>query len=160
MTSIEQIFSDKKGNHLLVALYLCDNDYKLKALNIPEEYTDIEIVDINIGKASIEKPIHPVALFKMTSWLLEQFKAHPNTIFTFICSTDGLSTNHPDDLPQTYRWNLFDKLHQRIAKTTHLNVQDVKVGPEGYQSYGRAFYRDEHAPIIHIISSHLKEKQQ
>ncbi len=34
------------------------------------------------------------------------------------------------------------------------------IGPEGYQSYGRAFYHEKQSPIIHLISSYLKDKQE
>ncbi len=55
---IEQKFSDKEGNHLLVALCFCDDDYKQNSLHIPEEYSDIKVVDISITKAYVEMPIH------------------------------------------------------------------------------------------------------
>ncbi len=160
MQSLEQTFSDIGGNHLLVALYFCDNDYKLQTLNIPEEYANIDIVDINIEKAYLEKPIHPAVFFKMSSWLLEVFEKYDNAIFTFICSTDDLDTNHSGILPQTYRWKLFNCLFHRFRSKCEVNIQDVIVGPEGYQTYGRAFYRNQHSPIIHIVASHLLEKQQ
>ncbi len=41
MEFVEQRFSDKEGNHLLVALYFCDDDYKRTSLYIPDEYSDI-----------------------------------------------------------------------------------------------------------------------
>lgn len=119
MESIEQTFSDNKGNHLLVALYFYDNDYKQTSLHIPDEYA----------------------------------------VFSFICSTEDLATNHPDQSPQSYRWNLFDRLYRRMAQKAEINTQDVIVGPDGYQSFGRAFYRDRHASIIHIVAAYLQEKQ-
>lgn len=76
MESIEQTFSDNKGNHLLVALYFYDNNYKQTSLHIPDEYADVEIVDIDIEKTFREKPIHPVVFFRMSSWLLQQFNDH------------------------------------------------------------------------------------
>jgi len=48
MKSIENTFSDKEGNHLMVALDFCDDDYKQNTLNIPEEFSDVDIVDINL----------------------------------------------------------------------------------------------------------------
>ena len=160
MESIEQKFSDREGNHLLVALYFCDDDYKRNSLFIPAEYSDIKVVDINITKAYIDKPIHFSVFFQMSRWLLEMFEQTGDVIYTFICSTEELSTNHPDFLPQEFRWNLFDKLYQRESTKSHINVQDVIVGPEGYQSLGRAFYRDAHEPIIQIIVSSLEDKQR
>lgn len=66
MKSVEQVFSDNRGNHILVALYFYDKDYKQAVLNIPEEYADINVIDINITKARLDKPINPAALFKMS----------------------------------------------------------------------------------------------
>ena len=45
MESISNIFSDNKGNQLMVALVFYDNNEKINTLKIPIEYTDIEIVD-------------------------------------------------------------------------------------------------------------------
>lgn len=159
MESIEQTFSDNKGNHLLVALYFYDNDYKQTSLHIPDEYADVEIVDIDIEKTFRDKQIHPVVFFRMSSWLLQQFNDYENAVFSFICSTEDLATNHPDQSPQSYRWNLFDRLYRRMAQKAEINTQDVIVGPDGYQSFGRAFYRDRHASIIHIVAAYLQEKQ-
>lgn len=160
MESIEHKFSDTEGNHLLVALYFCDDDYKRDSLHIPEEYAGVKVADINITKAYVEKPIHFSVFFKMSSWLLQEFERHDDVIYTFICSTEELATNHPDILPQEFRWNLFDRLYERYSDKSRINVQDVIVGPEGYQSLGRAFYRDKHAPIINLIAAYLQEKQQ
>lgn len=160
MESIEKTFSDKGGNHLLVALYFYDNDYKQDFLHIPEQYSHIKIIDIDITKAFVDLPINPVVFFRMSDWLLMQFEQMEDSIFTFICSTAELNTHHNNLLPQTYRWDLFDKLYQRKKNHPGIRVQDVIVGPEGYQSYGRAFYHEKHSPIIHIISSYLHEKQQ
>lgn len=160
MKSIDKIFSDKEGNHLLVALCFCDDDYKQNSLHIPEEYAEINIVDINITKAYVEKPIHFSVFFNMSSWLLHEFEMQDDAVFTFICSTDELTINHPDFLPQEFRWELFDRLYKRRINAEGINVQDVIVGPEGYQSLGRAFYREKHSSIINIIVSYLRDKQQ
>ncbi|MDE6484909.1 MAG: hypothetical protein K2L14_05915 [Duncaniella sp.] len=158
MESVEKIFSDKEGNHLLVALYFYDVDYKHDILRIPEEYDELEIADIVITKANVEAPINHGVFFRMSSWLLERFFQQTNSIFTFVCSTDELDTNHPELLPQTYRWDLFNALYRRVRTDAAINVQDIIIGPEGYQSYGRAFYRDRHASVIHLITSNLLEK--
>ncbi len=160
MESIENCFSDKEGNHLLVALSFCDEDYKRSTLHIPEEYADIEIVDISITKAYVEQPIHFSVFFKMSSWLRAEFEKRDDVIYTFICSTDDLDTNHPSYLPQEFRWELFDKLFRRQSGVANINIQDVVVGPEGYQSMGRAFYISKHAPIINIVVAYLQEKQE
>lgn len=160
MKSIENTFSDNEGNHLMVALDFYDEAYKQNTLQIPEEYSDIDIVDISIEKVFVDKPIHYSEFFKMCTWLLQQFSIYDNAVFTYICSFDELKTNHLDIEPQFYRWSLFDRLFQRTSSYIQLNTQDVIVGSDGYQSYGRAFFRDKHAPIIHIITSHLQDKQR
>ena len=160
MDPIKHTFSDKEGNHLLVALYFCDEEYKRDSLHIPEEYWCIKVIDISITKAEVERPIHFSAFFKMSSWLLQEFEKHDDAIFTFICSTEELKTNHPTFLPQEFRWELFDKLYRRQSNTSQINVQDVVVGPEGDQSLSRAFYREKHAAIINVIVAYLEEKQQ
>lgn len=159
MNSIECTFSDTKGNHLLVALDFYDSRYKKDSLQIQEEFFDIDIIDINIGKVYLDKPISPAVFFKMSNWLLDQFKLHDNAVFTYVCSIDDLDCNHKEIEPQLYRWKLFDLLFQRTSKA-HINVQDVIVGPKDFQTFGRAFYRDKHAPVIHIIAAHLQDKQQ
>ncbi len=160
MGAIEKTFSDSEDNHLLVALCFCDEEYKRTSLNIPEEYADIKIIDIDITKAYVDRPIHYSVFFKMSTWLWEQFNEQQDAVFTFICSIDDLDTNHNDILPQDYRWTLFDKLFHRKENEYDVSIQDVIVGPPGYQSFGRAFYRDKHAPVIHIIASYLNEKQR
>lgn len=143
----------------MVALCFCDNEYKQEGLHVPEEFSDINIIDISITKAYVERPIHFSVFLKMSSWLLEEFNKDENSIFTFICSVDELDNNHRDMQPQTFRWELFDALYRRKKDLKYINIQDVIVGPEGYQSYGRAFYRDRHAPIVRLIGAYLEEKQ-
>lgn len=143
----------------MVTLYFYDDYDKRTTFCIPEEFAAIDIIDINIAKVFLDKPIGPSAFFRMSSWLLQQFDKHEDAVFTFICSTEELDTNHPDKLPQDYRWELFNRLYARIAESVNINVQDVVVGPDGFQSFGRAFYRDKHAPIIHFVASYLKGKQ-
>lgn len=160
MKSIENTFSDNEGNHLMVALDFCDNNYKQGTLNIPEEYSDVDIVDINIEKVYIDKPINHAVFFKMSTWLLQQYEIHNNAVFTFICSTDELpDNNHRNIAPQKWRWLLFDRLFHRIKVKKDLNLQDVIVGSDDFLTYGRAFYRTKHAPIIHVVCAHLQEKQ-
>lgn len=158
--AIEAAFSDNEGNHLLVALDFCDIDYKQNSLHIPEEFCDVDIVDISITKSHPGHPIHPVVFFYMSQWLLEQFNMLPGAIFTYICSTDELPQGHPGKLPQQYRWELFDRLFQRLQPGDNIKIQDIIIGPEGYLTYGRAFYRSRHAPIIHIIAAYLQDKQR
>lgn len=159
MELIEKSFSDKGGNHLLVALYFYDDDYKQNVLNIPAEYSDVKIIDIDITKAYIDRPINQSVFFEMSNWLFQQFQQMSDAVFTFICSTADLDTRHNDMLPQSYRWNLFNRLYLRKCAGEDIKIQDVIIGPEGYQSYARAFYHERQSPIIHIISSHLHDKQ-
>ena len=161
MKSIENTFSDKEGNHLMVALDFCDDDYKQNTLNIPEEFSDVDIVDINIEKVYIDKPISAAVFFRMSAWLLLQYNIHDNAVFSFICSTDELPNVNPRALsPQMWRWILFDRLFHRVKDKRDINLQDIMVGPDDYITYGRAFFRAKHAPIIHIVCAHLQEKQR
>ena len=164
MDPIKKTFSDNEGNHLLVALYFCDDEYKQESLHIPEEFSKVEIIDIDITKAYIDKPIHYNVFFRMSRWLMKQFILNEDAIFTFICSTDELNSNHKDLLPQNYRWQLFDSLfkHQQKESVCNetINTTDIIIGPIGYQTFGRAFYRTKHTPIVHIVSSYLEEKQR
>lgn len=145
----------------MVALEFCDEYYKHDTLQIPEEYSDIEVVDISIEKVYLDKPLNMSVFFKMSSWLLRQFELHDNAIFTYICSFDELSRHRTNKTPQEWRWTLFDRLYQRIKRQNDLRLSeiDVIVGPTEYLTFGRAFYRDKHLPVIHIIAAHLRDKQ-
>lgn len=161
MKSIENIFSDNQGNQLMVALYFYDDNEKINTLKIPAEYVDIEIADINIEKMELDQPLCYAALSAMNRWLFDQFKSHPNAIFSFICSLDELNNNHENMPPEQYRWKLFDALYLRFIKynqNADIHTQDVIFGPDEYLSYTRTFYRTKHAPIIHVVGAHLKEK--
>lgn len=145
----------------MVALNFYDGDEKVRTLKIPEEYADIEIADINIEKTELDRPLHYAAFAAMTKWLFEQFNLHPNAVFSFICSLDELNSHHTQMPPERYRWELFDALYQRfINHNEHADImiQDVIFGPEDYMSYTRTFYRNRHAPVIHIVAAYLKEK--
>lgn len=161
MDTIETLIPDNKGNHLVVVLYFYDDTDKSSSFNIPSEYLDIEIADINIRKIDLDKPLDIAAFFEMCRWLIKQFLIYPNAVFSFICSTDSLDSNHDSLTPEKYRWNLFELLYLRTQqKLSKLEIKcnNIIVGPEGFQTYAKVFYRDRHAPIIHLIESHLKEK--
>ena len=161
MGNTENIFSDNRGNQLMVALYFYDKYEKINTLKIPEEYADIEIADISIEKIELDKPLHYGAFAAMNRWLFEQFELHPNAIFSFICSLDALDTNHQNMPPEQYRWRLFDALYNRFIKYNqyaNIHTQDVIFGPDDYLAYTRTFYRSQHAPIIYIVGSYLKDK--
>lgn len=158
--TLEKEFSDNRGNHLLVALNFCDDEYKRISFQIPEEFLDIEVVDIVIEKAQPDRPLHFVALFKMAQWLTEQFHVWDNAIFTFICSMEELESNHHDIKPHLYRWKLFDLLFRRVCNNDEIHFRDAEIGSGDFQTFGRAFYHQKHAPIIHIIADYIKEKQQ
>lgn len=160
MESLEIVIPDNEGNHLVVALDFYDERYEISTLHIPAEYSDIEIADISISKLDLDTPISIRAFDELSRWLIRQFDLHDNAVFTFICSIDPLETNH-SILPEEYRWRLFDKLYRRACVNYGLrvNVQDVVIGPDGFRSGARAFYRDRQSPIIHLVVDHLKEKQ-
>ena len=161
METIETLISDNRGNHLVVALYFYEDVDKIESFNIPIEFFDLDIADININKLDLEKPIAISAFLKMNQWLLEQFLLFPNAVFTFICSTQALETRHKGIQPEYYRWRLFDALTQRCRprlSESGINVSDIIVGPEGYQTYARIFYRDKHAPVIHLVIDHIESK--
>lgn len=161
MDSIEILIPDKEGNHLVVALSFYDDTAKTGTFQIPEEFESLDIADISINKLYLDKPLHLRAFFKMCEWLIEQFLIFPNAVFSFICSTDPLDTNHSDISSEQYRWNLFDYFYQRNISKLHdmeIESKDIIVGPEGYQTFARLFYRRSHAPIIHLVIAHLHSK--
>ena len=141
----------------MVALDFCDDQYKLLALNIPEEFANVEICEISIEKYYLDKGIHFSAFFKMGTWLLEQFNLHPNAIFTYVCALGDLQTNHSAYRPQFYRWKLFNTIQNRL-KFDGVLVQDVVIGEGDNCIYAKAFYRDCHRPIIHLITTYLTDK--
>ncbi len=113
MDSIEILIPDNEGNHLVVALSFYDNSIKSETFQIPEEFEGIDIADISISKLDIDKPLSIRAFFQMCEWLISQFTTFPNAVFSFICSTDPLDTNHPDISSEQYRWNLFEFFYRR-----------------------------------------------
>ncbi len=161
MESIETLIPDNEGNHLVVVLCFYDNIEKLDTFQIPQEFIELDIADISINKINLEKPLHLRAFNKMCQWLIDQFIIFPNSVFSFICSTDSLDTNHSDIASEQYRWNLFEFFFQRnFAKLAEMGIdsKDIIVGPEGYQTFARVFYRIKHAPIIHLVINHLESK--
>ena len=161
METVETLIPDNEGNHLVVALYFYDNQDKVSTFHIPDEYLELDIIDINIRKLDLNKPLGTGALFKMCQWLIDQLSVYPNAVFSFICSTEDLNTNHDHLQPEMYRWKLFECLYIRnLPKLSNLNInsREIIVGPDGFQTNARVFYRNDHAPIIHIVEAHLKEK--
>ena len=156
----ETLISDNEGNYIVVALDFYSRDYKIDILSIPEEYSHIDIVDINIRKLLLNMPLGYAAMAKMIKWLSSRFYDN-NAIFTFICSLDPLQSRHNSIAPELYRWKWFDLLYQRACQagmTDGISVQDVIFGPDGYKSYSRAFYSGSQAPIVHLLASHLRSK--
>lgn len=161
METVETLIPDNEGNHLVVVLYFYDADYKTDTLQIPQDFAELDIADININKLDLNKPLNLRALLQMCHWLTEQFVMFPNAVYSFICSIDPLETNHPDISPEQYRWKLFEHLYQRnIFKLCEMGIEskDIIVGPEGYQTFAKVFYRIKHAPIIHLVTQHLESK--
>lgn len=160
MESVETLIPDNEGNHLVVVLNFYDNNQKTDTFQIPSEFTGLEIADIAIEKLYLDRPLGLIAFYKMCQWLTEQLLQFANAMFSFICSTDPLETNHRIAAEQ-YRWNLFEFFYQRNkAKLNELGIEskDIIVGPDGCQTFARVFYRTSHAPIIHIVIAHLTDK--
>lgn len=163
MESVETLIPDNEGNHLVVVLNFYDDSQKAETFLIPIEFTELEIADIAIEKLSLDRPLGLGAFYKMCRWLLEQFMQFPNAVFSFICSTDPLTTNHNNIAPQQYRWNLFEYFYHHninLLNRHGIESKDIIVGPEGYQSFARVFYRTAHAPVIHLVVAHLEHKYQ
>ena len=161
MESIETLIPDKEGNHLVVVLSFYEDSQKIDTFKIPCEFTNLEIADIAIEKLSLDCPLGIRAFYQMCQWLIEQFMLFPDAVFSFICSTDPLETNHNKIAPEQYRWNLFEAFYQRnIDKLNGLGIEsrNIVVGPDGYQTFARVFYRRCHAPVIHLIIAHLNNK--
>lgn len=161
MDSIEILIPDNEGNHLVVALSFYDECIKSDTFRIPDEFAELDIADISISKLDIYKPLSLCAFHKMCQWLIEQFLIFPNAVFTFICSTDPLANNHIDLTYPKYRWRLFEHFYQRnIKRLKALGIEskDLIVGQGEYQTFARVFYRQSHAPIIHVVIDHLNNK--
>ena len=161
MEAIETLIPDNEGNHLVVVLSFYEDSQKNATFQIPPEFIGLEIADISIEKLEINQPLGIRAFHKMCQWLLEQLLQFPNAVFSFICSTDPLKTNHNMIAPEQYRWNLFEAFYYRnIDRLSTLGIEskDIVVGPNGYQTFARVFYRSIHAPVIHLVISHLNSK--
>lgn len=161
MLSIENLIPDNQGNHLVVVLTFYEDIEKLNLFNIPSEFSDIEIVDISIRKLDLSLPIGAKAFFELSKWLMNQFLLFPKSIFTFICSTQTLDNHHSECSPEKYRWMLFEQLcirfRQKLNKYGILS-KNIIIGPEGYETYAKIFYRQKHSPIVHIVTESLLEK--
>lgn len=161
MESVETLIPDNEGNHLVVVLNFYADSQKTDTFQIPSEFTELGIADIAIEKLYLDRALGLRAFYKMCQWLIEQFVQFPNAVFSFICSTDPLETNHRSIAPELYRWNLFEYFYQHnIDRLNKLGIEskDIIVGPEGYQSFSRVFYRTSHAPVIHLVTAHLENK--
>lgn len=163
MQPIKTLIPDYEGNHLVVALNFYENSQKTETFKIPSELCELEIADIAIEKIYLDRALRLRAFNGMCQWLMEQFMQFPNAVFSFICSIDPLDTNHKGITPSEYRWNLFEYffLHN-IDKLHALGIESksIIVGPDGYQSFARVFYRTRHAPVIHLVFAHLHHKYQ
>lgn len=161
MITIENLISDNKDNHLVVVISFYDNIDKTNIFQIPEEFKNIEIADINIRKLDLNIPIGLSAFLQLSNWILKQFLLFPNAIFTYICSTQTLHTRHSDIPSEKFRWLLFETLHNRMKTALechHINCKDIIVGPEGYETYAKIYYRNRHAPLVHIVTDTLLNK--
>ncbi|MDE5788348.1 MAG: hypothetical protein K2H79_07400 [Bacteroidaceae bacterium] len=77
METIETLIPDNEGNHLVVVLYFYDDEDKEASFHIPSDFTNIEIVDINIRKLDLEHPFyrdqHASIIHFVTSHLNEKY---------------------------------------------------------------------------------------
>ena len=120
MEPLETLISDNEGNHLVVVLSFYEEDQKTDTFRIPIEFTNLEIADISIQKLYLNKSLGLRAFYKLCDWMIEQFLQFPNTVFSFICSTDPLITNHHTITPSLYRWKLFESLYYRRITRLHI----------------------------------------
>lgn len=137
----------------MVVLTFYEDNQKTDTFQIPPEFLGLDIADIAIEKLNIDQPLGLRAFYKMCQWLTEQFMQFSNAVFSFICSTDPLGTNHNNIAPEQYRWNLFESFYRRnVNRMDKLGIEskNIIVGPEGYQTFARVFYRTSHAPVIHF----------
>lgn len=163
METVETLIPDNEGNHLVVVLSFYDELQKASTLLVPLDSSDLDLVDISIEKLNLDLPLGLGAFFKMCNWLVEQFNLYQNAVFFFICSIDDISTHHLNLTPEQYRWNLFECLFKRNyqrLRDLEIYSKDIIVGPEGFQSFARVFYRAKHAPIVHVVSDGLRSKYQ
>lgn len=161
MDNIETLIPDNEGNHLVVVLYFYDHNDKISSFNIPEQLANLDIADINIVKLDQYRPLNICAFLKMCRWLLEQFNMFPNAVFSFICSIDPIDSRHINMPPEQYRWNLFERFYsrnKRLLDDLKIKSNEIVVGPVGFQTYARVFYRDKHSPIIHLVMDNLSNK--
>ncbi|MBD5292713.1 hypothetical protein HDR69_04395 [bacterium] len=161
MDTIETIIPDDKGNYLVVVLNFYDDIDKAEVFQIPEELANFEIADINIQKKQLDQPLAPKAFFRMCDWLISQFCLYPKAVFSFICSISELGVRGSRWRPEEYRWNLFEVLFRRKQPeldSRNIRFLDIIVGPEGYQTYGKIFFRDRHYAVVNLVESHLVNK--
>lgn len=161
MKSIETIIPDNEGNHLVVTLIFYEDVDKSVVFGIPDMFKSLDIGDISISKIALDRPLGIKALLDMGHWLLDQFQLFPEAVFTFICSIDELEIKRTEMRPELYRWKLFDVLTKRLLpqmKGLGISVQDITVGPEGFESFARVYYRQKHASVVHVVIANLKSK--
>ena len=161
MNSIENLIPDQNGNYLVVVLYLYDDYDKKHSFQIPPEYQEVEIIDINIRKLKLDNPIGVGAFFKLADWILTQFNTFKGTVFSYICSTEAIDSRHIELSPEEYRWKLFERLcDSKLAQIEEAGIRciDVTIGPEGYSSKARIFYKMPEAPIVNLVINHLENK--
>lgn len=71
MESVETLIPDNEGNHLVVVLYFYDDRDKNLTFQIPQEFIDLDIIDINIKKLDMLRNVANHAFYKLCDWLLE-----------------------------------------------------------------------------------------
>lgn len=48
-------------------------------------------------------------------------------------------------------------MKKRLEKH-NIHTQNIIVGPTDYETYAKIFYRQQHAPIVHIVTDTLLNK--
>lgn len=65
MESVETLIPDNEGNHLVVVLNFYDEEQKADTFQIPSEFADVDIADIEIEKLCLDQPLGLSAFNKM-----------------------------------------------------------------------------------------------
>jgi hypothetical protein len=162
MQEITYRIPDKKGNQLLVALLAYDNQEKINELQIPEEFADVDIIEVSITKEYVDQPIEPVVFLRLTTLLLREFNKRHNAVFFYQVSfEENLQQHHSNLRDVDYRASLFDLLQQRVQNSVEaadILVCDSEVGVEEYSNPIRIYFRERHRSIVQCVAENVARK--
>ncbi|MDE6449433.1 MAG: hypothetical protein K2L41_05055 [Muribaculaceae bacterium] len=163
MELLEFKIPDNKGNHLLVALNFYDSDQKNNIFKIPRKWSSVEIIEINITKEHVNKPIDVHVFFKLCRELLCIFNQHENAIMFYEVSFDELLLNqrHSYLTPSDYRKKFFDTLKLWVEKQgcgNNVLIIDTEVGPDGFVNHVRIFFRKKHLELVEQVTPYISGK--